>query len=127
MEALREELQTMKNGALQKRARDLGVADEVLDEASDADDPREALVALVLAASSATAAAATQPAEPESCEGGVAAAQPEPGENAALAAPPPHENGEGGDQTRAAALHPLAQPAVPAVVFPQSQLPVASR
>jgi len=39
----REELRGLKNSALQKKARELGVADEALDDASDAPDPREVL------------------------------------------------------------------------------------
>jgi hypothetical protein len=40
-EAAMEELRGSKNSALQKRARELGVADEAMDDAADASDPRE--------------------------------------------------------------------------------------
>ena len=44
------ELRGLKPSALKKRAREAGVDDDAMDETADADDPKEALIALVLAA-----------------------------------------------------------------------------
>ena len=51
--ALKEELAGMKPGALNKRAREVGVGAGAMDDAADEDDPKAALIALIVAASSA--------------------------------------------------------------------------
>ena len=51
MAALKAELAGMKTGALNKRAREVGVGADAMDDAADADDPRAALIALIVAAS----------------------------------------------------------------------------
>merc|ERR1712166_1208017 len=51
MAALKEELAGMKTGALNKRAREVGVGADSMDKAADEDDPRAALIALIVAAS----------------------------------------------------------------------------
>ena len=47
--ALREELAALKPSVLKKRARAAGATEEQIEEADDAEDPRAAMVALVLA------------------------------------------------------------------------------
>ena len=47
--ALREELAGLKPSVLKKRARAAGATEEQIEEADDAEDPRAAMVALVLA------------------------------------------------------------------------------
>ena len=49
----KEELAGMKTGALNKRAREVGVSADEMDDAADEDDPRAALIALIVAASPA--------------------------------------------------------------------------
>jgi hypothetical protein len=49
MAALKEELAGMKTGALNKRAREVGVGADAMDDAADEDDPRTALIALIVA------------------------------------------------------------------------------
>ena len=49
-DALRAELAALKTGALNKRAREAGVDADAMDDAADADDPKEALIALIVAA-----------------------------------------------------------------------------
>jgi len=51
MAPLKEELAGMKTGALNKRAREVGVGADAMDKAADEDDPRAALIALIVAAS----------------------------------------------------------------------------
>lgn len=51
MAALNEELAAMKTSALNKRARELGVDADAMDDAADEDDPKAALIALIVAAS----------------------------------------------------------------------------
>ena len=51
MAALKEELAGMKTSALNKRAREVGVGVDAMDNAADEDDPRAALIALIVAAS----------------------------------------------------------------------------
>ena len=48
-----EELSGMKAGALNKRAREVGLSADAMDDAADEDDPRAALIALIVAASPA--------------------------------------------------------------------------
>ena len=55
---LRAQLATLKQGALAKRAREAGVDEADVEEALDADDPKEALVALILAAAPGVPSAA---------------------------------------------------------------------
>ena len=45
---VRDECAAMKPGALQKRARDLGVSDDEIAEALDADDSKQALTDLII-------------------------------------------------------------------------------
>jgi DNA-binding phage protein len=56
--ALRAELAGLKQGALSRRAREAGVTDEQLDDALDADDPKEAVVELIVRAMASGAGAA---------------------------------------------------------------------
>ena len=58
MAALKAELAGMKTGALNKRAREVGVGADAMDNAADEDDPRAALIALIVAASPVPEAAA---------------------------------------------------------------------
>ena len=58
MAALKEELAGMKTGALRKRAREVGVGEDAMDDAADEEDPRAALIALIVAASPVPEAAA---------------------------------------------------------------------
>lgn len=51
MAALKEELAGLKTGALNKRAREVGVDADAMDDAADEDDPKAALIALIVAAS----------------------------------------------------------------------------
>ena len=51
MAALKAELAGMKTGALNKRAREVGVGVDAMDDAAAEDDPRAALIALIVAAS----------------------------------------------------------------------------
>ena len=48
-QTLEEELQAMKLGALSKRAKQAGVAVERLEEAQDEEEPKAAVIALILA------------------------------------------------------------------------------
>jgi lambda repressor-like predicted transcriptional regulator len=65
--ALRAELSGMKMGALRKKAREAGVAEEDLDDLEDKDDPRAALVEL-LATHLPTAAPGADTAEAAEAE-----------------------------------------------------------
>ena len=51
MAALKEELAGMKTSALNKKARELGVDADAMDDAADEDDPKAALIALIVASS----------------------------------------------------------------------------
>eukprot|EP01052_Picozoa_sp_SAG31_P052612 SAG31_NODE_13066_length_895_cov_1.095477_1_plen_201_part_10 len=53
LEALRAELSGLKPSQLKKRAVAEGITAEQMDEADDSDDPREAVLALILAAAAA--------------------------------------------------------------------------
>ena len=64
MAALREELAGMKTGALNKRARELGVDADAMDDAADADDPTAALIELIIAASPVPEPAAEPEVDP---------------------------------------------------------------
>ena len=64
MAALREELAGMKTGALNKRAREVGVAADAMDDAADADDPQAALIELIIAASPVPEPAAEPEVDP---------------------------------------------------------------
>jgi hypothetical protein len=59
--ALRAELAEMKMGALKKRAREAGVTPEQLDDADDADDPKEAVMELIVRSLLASAAMRCRP------------------------------------------------------------------
>ena len=59
--ALRAELAEMKMGVLKKRAREAGVTPEQLDDADDADDPKEAVMELIVRSLLASAAMRCRP------------------------------------------------------------------
>ena len=75
-QALRDELETMKPRALKKRARELAVDEEKIDEADDADDVKGTLVALIIAQVAANAASGNvAAAETASAAAAAAAAE----------------------------------------------------
>eukprot|EP01046_Picozoa_sp_COSAG06_P040896 COSAG06_NODE_5002_length_3796_cov_33.444414_1_plen_655_part_10 len=57
MDALKEELAGLKISALNRKARELGVDVDAMDDAADTDDPRAALIALIITATTDIAAA----------------------------------------------------------------------
>ena len=146
----------MKNSALQKRGREAGVSDDAMDDASDADDPKEALVALIVASTMA-ARAEPQTALPggddaelpphirrfrKSREGGTATAEPaaleeeeDEEDDGQDAMPAPVEPAAAAEEPQPAANpRPAAAPAAaalataaPAVVFPESQVHAPAR
>eukprot|EP01052_Picozoa_sp_SAG31_P043431 SAG31_NODE_7230_length_1748_cov_21.537902_1_plen_380_part_10 len=60
--ALRDELGRLKPSALRKRARELGLDEERVDEAEDSDDPRAVLIDLLVSAALSREPAASEPA-----------------------------------------------------------------
>ena len=50
-EAMRVELLELRPSALEKRAREAGASEELLEEAKDADDPRQRMVELIMSMS----------------------------------------------------------------------------